>query len=257
MTETAIEKTPEVTIIQPAEATIELPLPVATDLVVVARNASEMASSREQLGQWPLGKIAEAKAALTTAETELAKVKEMHQRTAAFKSKVDDAAADVVFYEKLHAALAAGYCIVPDFPVQIIAVRTVAEEPASVERKVTWGGSMPAVSPDGAALGEGRYVSPETKNEIEKRPGDKEGSIEKWRVAKGFQKVSFPVKLARMAILENLDRAQKTLIFDSIGILPNTSRPRPDPMLIGRIEHSRSDKSVSFMIALWLDTKTL
>jgi hypothetical protein len=259
MNQAAIEKveTSPVTIVQESAVQIDLPLPIAADIVVVAKNSSEMASSKERLVQWALGRIAGAESELLAAQDELAKIVKMKQRTASFKRKVDEATDNVVFYKKLHAALEAGYCIVPEFPIQIIAVRVTSDEPVAAERKVAWGGSLPEVASDSAPVGEGRYVSPHTKNITEKRPVKDEGTTERWRVAKAFQKVDFPARLARMEILDSLDTAQRSRIFDAIGVLPSTSRPRSDPMLIGRIEHKSENKMVYFMIAWWLDTKTL
>jgi hypothetical protein len=250
--------TQELMIVQESANILELPLPVATDIVVVAKTADEMVSSREKLAQWAAAKVLVAKEELVLAETELAKVKEMKQRTASYRTKVAEAKDTVVFYEKIQAALAAGYCIVPEFPIQIIAVRTCAEEPPAVERKADWRG-LPAFESESPPLGEGQYVSPITKNTTESRTEgeDEKAKIVKYRVATGFRKVSFPVKFARMEILENLDKAQTHRIFDAIGLLPSTARPRPDPMLIGRVEHGSSGKVVSFMIAWWIDTKTL
>lgn len=229
---------------------VELPLPMSTDLVVVARNSSEMALAQQKLITWAEARVEAEKALLVEAEVKLAKAREMKQRTTTYANRVMVARGSVSYYEKIKFALQAGYCIVPNFPIELIAIRTKKAEP-------TLNGHTNEQKAMMLPPGEGRYVDPipkmSTRTETE---GDK---IKRVQHADYFREVTFPASLARIEILEDLDRAQKLKLFDAIGILPSTRR-KPDPMLIGQIYHKRgpySVKSVSFLIAWWIDTTTL
>jgi hypothetical protein len=230
---------------------VELPLPMSTDLVVVARNSSEMALAQQKLLTWADARIEAERDLLTEAETKLAKAREMKQRTTTYANRVMLARGSVSYYEKIKLALEAGYCIVPNFPIELIAIRTTKASPTLRDHTNEQKAMM-------LAPGEGRYVDPIPKmsTRVETEEGEKPKRV---RHADHFREVTFPASLARIEILEDLDRAQKLKLFDAIGILPSTRR-KPDPMLIGQIYHRRgqfSVKTVSFLITWWIDTSTL
>lgn len=239
------------------------PLPVVDNVVVVATNPTEMQEAKLRLVTWGESKVLAARATLGDAESKLAKAKAMKQRTSSYKTEVALAKDEVVFYEKIKEALEQGYCIIPNFPaVDVIAVRIKADkvDPDSWDRAVYMGELQQ--EPDKLPAGEGRYVSADTKNIVEVR---EEGTEEKpkktrYRYPESFQAVMFPARLAKMQVLEQLDSAQKKLLFDDIGTLPAVKKRHPDPIVLGRI-HSRlgqaKNKTVSFMIAWWIDTKDL
>jgi hypothetical protein len=245
---------------EPPKAVEELPLPVAGNLLVVARNSAEMAQAQMKLVSWAIGKVALEKSKLEEAEALLAKAKSMHQRTSSLAKAVATAKGSVLYYAKVQQAIEAGYCIVPNFPIELIMVRTDAEEPVDHEVNGSWA-SLPAVRPAQLPTGMGRYVSAEVASAVREDTTEKDGKVTKTKVryTTGFQDVAFPARLAKIAILSDLDVAQKRKIFDSIGVLPATRR-QPDPMLIGQIhcrQGRRDVKTISFMIAWWIDTSML
>ncbi len=239
-----------------------LPLPVAQDMVVIARNSSEMLAAQAQLLEWAEAKIEVEKATLADAQAQLAMAKSMKHRTGAYTNQVTLAKDSVNFYEKLKLAIEAGYTIVPNFPVQTIAIRTGRSVPKSQEFQARYGGlrEMPA---ERLPAGEGHYVDPVPyagrRVDVETK-GD--GTEKKTHViySKGFRDVAFPANLARVEVLQHLDRAMQTKIFDSIGILPAVPKRKVDPMIIGQIHHKVSStvtRVTSFMIAWWVDTSGL
>lgn len=244
------------------EKRIAVPIPVATDIVVVARNSAEMAQARTRLVAWATDKVAEEKALLKGAEEKFELAKKMHQARAGYAKIVAEHREGVVFYEKVKVALEHGYCIVPNFPIELLAVRTNAVEPDYAESLNNWTASFD-VDPMRLPAGMGNYVGPAAKVSTKKRTDlDKDGKpvIKTVRYTSGFRPVTFPARLAKMEILEDLGRAQRVKVFDSIGMLPKVRRNPPDPMLIGQI-HQRlgpySTKTISFMIAWWIDTASL
>jgi hypothetical protein len=240
-----------------------LPLPVAQDMVVIARNSSEMLAAQAQLLEWAEAKIEVEKATLADAQAQLAMAKSMKHRTGAYTNQVTLAKDSVNFYEKLKLAIEAGYTIVPNFPVQTIAIRTGRSVPKSQELNAQYHSGLNEIPFERLPAGDGHYVDPVPyagrRTDINIK-GD--GSEEKKRViySKGFRDVAFPANLARVEVLQHLDRAMQTKIFDSIGILPAVPKRKVDPMIIGQIHHKVSStvtRVTSFMIAWWVDTSGL
>ena len=93
-------------------------LPVSEDLVVLARDPSEMAEAQQGLIAWMDRKVDVLKGELAEAEENLATAKRMKTRTQGWASVVRRAKNRVTYYEKARTALQEGYCIIPDFPVQ-------------------------------------------------------------------------------------------------------------------------------------------
>lgn len=245
-----------------AEKRIAVPIPVATDIVVVARNSAEMAQARTRLVAWATDKVAEEKTLLKDAEEKFELAKKMHQARAGYAKIVAEHREGVTFYEKVKVALEHGYCIVPNFPVELLAVRTTDVEPDYAESLNRWTSAFD-VEPMRLPAGMGHYVGPNAKVSSKKRTDigkDNKPVIQTVHYTSGFRPVTFPARLAKMEILEDLGRAQRVKVFDSIGMLPKVKRNPPDPMLIGQI-HQRlgpySTKTISFMIAWWIDTASL
>lgn len=248
---------------------IEMPLPLATDIVVIARNREEMRASQDKLCEWAAAKVAESE----KKRAELCDLREAarcaKQAIRGYGPLIRDAADSVLFYAKIRAALKAGYCIVPNFPVDVIAVRIDEDRAAECEPDV-WHESvyrqtprLHDASPDKLAPGLGHYVDPlprgTTCSEKIERPGEKP-TTRYTTTPLAWRDVAFPAKLARRELIENLTTATKQRVFDDIGILPERRKRHADPMLIGRI-HSRpghwATRTVSFLIAWWIDTETL
>jgi hypothetical protein len=240
----------------------ELPLPVAHDLVVIARNSSEMIAAQAQLLAWANAKIEVERASLADAEAQLALAKSMKHRTGAYTNQVTLAKDSVNFYEKLKMAIEAGYTIVPNFPVQTIAIRTQRTEPRNAEYSTRHFTSLPEIKAERLPAGEGHYVDPIPSSG---RRTDSTGEGENTKKTTvifptRFRDVAFPANLARVEVLQHLDRAMQAKIFDSIGILPAVPKKKVDPMIIGQIHHKVSTtvtRVTSFMIAWWVDTSGL
>jgi hypothetical protein len=236
------------------EPTTELALPpVSEDIVVLARDPAEMENAQQRLIQWMGRKVNSLRVELAEAEENLATAKRMKTRTNGWLRVVRLARTRVLYYEKALAALEEGYCIIPDFPVQLIAVRTTKRKPPAKWVK-GWAGRVPDVIPEQLPEGEGEYVSPEPEvDEVEGQDG-KMSSI-----ARAHREVDFPFKVVKPQILAGLEQAMKRRLFDEIGVLPGTQRGA-DPVLVGRIrrrEGSYNSPAMTFLIAWWIDTRTL
>jgi hypothetical protein len=176
--------------------------------------------------------------------------------------------AQITYYTKLRAAVDAGYLIVPNFDVEVIAVRTHRENPWPATSE--WEGSQTVRNAVAEALpvGEGRYVGGQNATTIERwvepdpsRPGKE---LQKKREsAEDFTPVEFPVQAIRPEVVDATARAMTLKIFDRIGVV--TGR-REDPIVVGQVlkpgltkyqrSVGRADR-VTFFVAWWLDPESL
>ena len=235
---------------------IPLPLP-AEDVVVLARNPEEMQVAQAGLIHWFDRKIAAEKAQLAECEENLGIAKRMKVRTEGWSRQIVLAKGRVCYYEKGLAALHEGYCLIPDFPVQLIAVRTSRRKPPDKAHR-HW--RVPDVEAEQLNTGLGQYVnpSPETYS-WETGPDNQKATFTK---ATQFRDIDFPFKLVKPQILADLDVALRAKIFDEIGILPAVrakARRTADPVLVGRIRRrwGLHTTVLTFLISWWVDTRTL
>lgn len=240
--------------------------PPTEDVVVLAKNPAEVIEAQHQLLTWAESKVEQMKAKLAEAELSLQQSKKLKIRTAAWVQQVAEAKKAVTYYEKLREAIRAGYYIVPNFPVQVIALKTSAKK-ASVLY-----GRVQDPQTESPPLGEGRYVSPEP---VVKWRYDAERERSVPVSATLNETFDFPFKLVKPKILSDLSEAVKLGIFDEIGVFPvvtppkaKEDRPLPaplpalpagDPMVVGIIKRKVRSKvhQVSFLISWWIDTRDL
>lgn len=250
--------TPTTALVKRETETMALPGPTQ-DIVVLARDPQEMAHAQEGLIAWFQSKIAAEKAQLAECEENLATAKRMKTKTDGWRRQVLLAQKRVTFYTKGLTALEEGYCIIPDFPVQLIAVRTTKKRPP---RKTHAGGAwnVPDIASEQLPQGEGRYVSPVPFTETREGPGREPNSKVRFSLATEFDLVDFPFKQVKPQILKDLSYAMKAKLFDEIGILPGRTRRNADPVLVGRIKRRVSqfnETTLTFLITWWIDTRDL
>lgn len=249
---------------KPEEApTSVLSLPKDDSLVVIASTPGQMANAQVQLAAWFEAKIELCRAELIEIEENLALAKSRKWQTKGWMTRVVKAKQAVEYYEKGKAAIEAGYCIVPDFPVDVIAIRTTLARPRSNTAESYH--DQPRTrdqATNSPALGTGKYVSPQATERIDSYDRTKsDGKTEKRYFANAvdFLPPDFPYKMVKPKILEETNRAMALRIFDEIAVV---SKPRraPDPIVVGRITrkiNTYHQKTLSFMVAWWLDVRDL
>jgi hypothetical protein len=234
---------------------------------LMARNANEMALANSSIRMWLQQKIAQC-----DGETdELAVAAETAQRNK-WQSKTLIAHCNLAkrrgdFYRKALAAVNAGFTIVPNFPVDLFAVRVKRDTPPrnlASNSTYKWSGKRPAhdPSPETLPLGEGRYVS---GSQVIGRSGDyKDKNSKGEEITRyffnptDFADVQFPIECARPEVMSASAAAMALRVFDGIGICPQTRRG--DPLIIGQVLGPKvgySQKILSFLIAWHLDLRTL
>jgi hypothetical protein len=227
---------------------------------VVAYTPTELATAQVTVRGWCAENIRKLLAERKDAEANLEQARVSKFRTEPFKRLAAKCEKQIEYFKKIGQAIKLGYMIVPNFEMDLFAVRTGAFKPKHREQRwanqfVENGQSLPA--------GEGRYVGPKpledsyTYNEkaadgkqIEKRsyfPIDFVGEIE------------FPVTLVKPRILSETRRAMGFKLFDQIGIARGGYMARrDDPIVCARIiDPTRKGKAVTFFVAWWLDMDML
>ncbi len=230
---------------------------------IAATTPDEMVQTQAHLTAWcdhKLAEIADDKLEFGCMEDAAAKhgfdVGGIRRRLGKLKAKRE-------FYEKIRAAVQAGYVIVPNFPINVFAIRTTREEPTGTcEASSRYGLSDLGQAPSLAPVGEGKNVSPwpitETDNTGRRNPDTGKEEDRFYRYATEFKDVAFPVAIVKPQIIEATGEALKKLLFDEVGIVRDSAKG--DPIIIGRIRERGvrgGGKEVSFFVAWWLDLDTL
>jgi hypothetical protein len=231
----------------------------ADDFTVFANNPADMVSAQRSMILWCARKIQAVKLELAEAQTNLDAAKANKWSPAAWSKQVKLHGDKIECYKKIKIALEAGYYIVPPFPVDTFAIRVKSHStPRGNWSTSNWRGDH-AQKERMLPAGEGRYVSPSPRLEIESFPrkdySGKEVMTAHFRPSE-FQAADFPFKLAKAEIMDATRAAMALGVFDRMGALP--AARAPDPIICGEIllPH-RKGQAVTFFVSWWLDTKTL
>jgi len=238
-----------------------------SDLVVVARNPLEMAQAQDSLLQWAEGKIGKCELELMSIRQNMAVARERKWRLQGWRNQERMARLRLQCFQKVRAAIKAGYCLVPNFPVDVIAIRTSAERPND-PNTTRWRGEVAHHQQTPEPIGVGRYVSPNptARGVVAYRKNSEGENVPEQRyTADEFQGLDLPpFAFVRPEVVTSIEKALSLNIFDRIGILPGRRR-RGDPIVVGQIVrksqgYSRletNDDVLTFLIAWWIDTEDL
>lgn len=200
--------------------------------------------------------------------------KKMKWRSAPFKRLKQKAEKKLIFYRKVLVALRAGYVIVPNFPVDVFAIRTNRKTVPRRRRELTtpaWGAwrrdSESSVPVPLIEAGEGRYVNPLAIVDHREEPTEDNKKL-MTRSNVGFDEIQFPTALVKPQVLKAVRGAMELNTFDRIGLANNRSTDnwtaqvsaKGDPIILGHIVEKRSAHNyhvVSFFIAWWLDLEDI
>lgn len=245
------------------------------EIFVYAENPQQMLSAQAQLISWAERKIRDEKAEFDDLSANHEHAIKNRWRTAPLKRACDRAKERVEFYEKVKAALEAGYCIIPNLPGDVFAVRTTRKK---LSRKVetvngTWGSpgsDISKVESNRPRLGEGKYVSDDTEftqhRVVVKHEPGKSPEYGTRFIRKNFKEVDFPFAMAKPAILSSTSKAMALKVFDEMVVVANreleprrSRRSHGDPMVVGRIftRNGYNRHTISFLINWFIDTRDL
>ncbi len=248
--------------------TTQLPANVTThggELQVSAFTPDEMLHANAALIQWCTGKIAAVTAEAKELRQAYEHAKERKWKSATLAKHACLAERRIEFFEKMKLALEHGYYVVPNFPVEVFAIRTKKDAPALLmtteftswkpsNRKTQFAQVLPT--------GQGEYQNPFPYVETYQTGKTNDKGTPEWKsYADQWEDIEFPLSMAKPQIMQAASRAMTLKLFDEIGILQDSKSG--DPLIIGRIIDPRQTgsqfhrKHLSFIIAWHLDTKTL
>lgn len=226
---------------------------------VIALNPQQMQDAQSTTLRWTDERIATAKADIAEADGLHDELQRMGVRNANAASMAAKARRRLAFYEKVKAALEAGYYIIPPFAVQLFAVRTNRENPPDERSERRW---PIEVTPAALSIGTGRYVDPQPARQhldtIQKPNYDGKGThdVAIYENVDEWADVAIPVRALKPQLIEATGKALQEKIFDALGIAP--AYRSADPIIVGQIKHYDRNKSpLTFFVAWWLDKSDL
>lgn len=229
-------------------------LPYVKDLQLTATVPNEMMLAQNQLIGWCDKKVQYLKLEVEKLKTAYEHAKKMKWKYTTLQNQYNKTQKRVTYYEKIKAALEAGYTIIPNFPVDIFAIRTDKDKPKKYLSTRSWNDIF-RQHPNELKVGEGDYKNDRpivySKALNEK---DKQYWAEDWR-----DEIEFPLNMAKPIIMEATSNAMALKIFDKFGVFPS-ARKDDDPVIIGQIvckENQFKTRIVSFMIAWHINTNVL
>lgn len=235
------------------------------ELQLIAHSREQMASVQTKLVAWAEKKLNDAKSQMDEASQAKTVALASGFNADPFTRSYQRSYRLYSFYDKIKAAIEAGYVIIPDFPVDVFAIRTTKSRPKPMETK--WRGETRAQSSESPSRGEGVYVDSDptechSRTEYITDQKTKEVNPQNyWRADEFRDVIDFPLSIAKAEIMDDVACAMQHKIFDEIGVLPERRTQKRDPIVTGIIRDPRSskynDRRVMFLLAWYLDTRTL
>lgn len=225
---------------------------------IIALNPQQMQEAQVKTTSWVDAKLESAKADHDTADEIYDSMMRASLSPASAKRQMQKAAARVRFYEKVKAALAAGYVIIPPFGFDIFAIRTDRNAPVANKGDSAWAGKESARP---LSVGAGVWRDPEPlryKIGTEQKPtydGKSTREVAIYETQEWRDEIDLPVIAQKPQIIDAVGRALHEKIFDALGIAPATRAP--DPIIAGEIRRPDGRGSLTFMVAWWLDEADL
>lgn len=226
---------------------------------LVARNPVEMQNAQADLTVWLKNKIIEIEIEYRDLDAALNEAVSAGWGLDALRKQLNKTAKQEEFYRKLLAAVEAGYTIIPDIPVEVFAIR--------VERAAPRGGTVSSdhgpryavpndEKPDKLAVGQGDYVSPVPevwRHETTMKRKDETTYTRHLASPSDFRDVVFPLRAARVEVMNATKEAMAHKIFDQVAICP--AKRKADPLIIGQVVGPKA--TISFIIAWHLNLNEL
>jgi hypothetical protein len=225
---------------------------------IIATTPAAMAEANRHVLKWIEEKLASAKHELVLANQTFNALQNANLRTQPAQTQIRHANRRVAFYEKVRAAVRAGYYIIPPFDCQVFALRVKEGDPRTERDRSNWANEGRRLK--ALPVGEGRYVNPAVvrRGVDSVTEEDSEGKSKEVTIYENvaWEGVEFPLKALKPELIETTFEAMQLKIFDALGIHPLYRAP--DPIIVGQIRHYKSfHKPITFFVAWWLDERDL
>lgn len=230
------------------------PSSTVSDVELTATIPIEMINAQQQLITWCDSKLKGLKFESNELKDATEHAQKSKWKFSTLRSQYNKSVKRIEYYEKIKAALLEGYYIIPNFPIDMFAIRTKKQKPSREYSPSNWDGHVQ--NEQQLAIGVADYKNPHPIVYEHSKTNEK-GEQKKYYWAERWDSFEFPITMARPQIMEATTQAMALKIFDRIGIMPQ--RKDKDPVIIGQIIHRSgySEKVVSFMIAWHLNTNIL
>lgn len=210
----------------------------------------DMEPAQKQLIVWCDQKINSLKSDAKEFGDSISELATMKWATKPMKNQLAKVNKRILFFEKMKMAIEHGYTIVPNFPIQIFAIRTKFTNPLPQTNSSYWGDKEQKSQELPVGKGEYQNPFPVVERERNELAG---GKTESTSYATDWAELEFPLTMAKPEIINATNRAMLLECFDQFGIMPATRND--DPVIIGQLVNGA--KTLSFMIAWHFDTKVL
>lgn len=227
---------------------------------LVAFNRAQMQEAQTQLVEWAQRKRTQAEQDRDDASAAKTSALAAGFDTTGLNRMLRTATKRVEFFEKMQAAAAAGYAIIPDLPVDVFAVRTNRQRPLPKTSKFAWDPHEQTSEAPPAGQGEYHDALP-TVSQKPDEDVDHVKRLEYFYFATDWQAVDFPMIVAKPQIIERVNSAMSRKFFDEIGVLPGRAAQKGDPVVVGIIKNPVArgvrNNRVMFLIAWYVDTREI
>jgi hypothetical protein len=244
------------------------PAPLA-DCQLVARNRFELQAAHTKMVEWATNKLEQVDVDLDVERTALGVAKASGWVHAPFERRIKKLERMRLFYEKIHAALEAGYAIVPNFQMNVFAIRTRDAAPRGAPQSSSQAWPVPDFTQRAQAVraDEGSYQNPvpvlhRDKSVVQGADGKQSVEYTFWPDAE-FSDIAFPAALAKPVLMQATSEAMAMKLFDEIGVAVDTwdqnrGRAHGDPILLGRLLNPRRARpALTFFIGWYFDPSRL
>jgi hypothetical protein len=229
------------------------------NLALVALTPAEMPDQQAKLAAWCVKKLDAVQRELGTFRQLEEEAKAGGFRHASYSALVRKTEKRIVYYQKLQQAIAEGYLIVPNMPIDVFAVRVDTSRSPGY-RETDYRRDRFATPPQRLPAGEGAYVDDHLVKRSGVREIVKDGKPEKktFYFADEYDTdIDFPLRGVHPRVLEATSRAMALKLFDQLGVVQNQAIGR-DPIVVGQLlDPRRNGRVTTFFVAWWLNTEDL
>lgn len=231
------------------------------NLSLVALTPAELPAAQSAIIEWCDRKIESLTAAVNDLDKNIEIAKRNLWRCQGLQNAVNRDRRRIQFYEKIGAALQAGYLIIPNFPIDAFAVRVQRQKPPAIEHGYL-NDRLRNAAPELLPIGEGRYVDDlQAYRDKPTQEPDHQGKPETrhhFTPTDYYEEWDFPFALVKPTVLTAVERAMALKIFDQVGVVRER---KSDPIIVGQLIDPRStrynQRRVTFFVAWWLNTSDL
>lgn len=224
-------------------------------LTLVGFTPHQVEAQQSKLAVWLTEKIRSVKNERQNALTLQTTMQKAGLADSSAKHMVKKTNKRIAFYEKVKAALDAGYYIIAPMEAEIFAIRTNRHP---TRNRSSWYRSV-AQKARLLPPGEGDYVDPapyrEHSDTVEEQRNGKTEFVHYYENTDWNDDMEFPVACRHPEIIEATGKALQAKIFDAIGVVPQITNP--DPMVVGQIYDYKNRAPLTFFIAWWFEAEDL